>query len=263
MTEILDVHPHYEKKAKQQRQHYFHFLLGVLLPLINWHRNNNDSVVVETCKIFDKHIHALQIPNLTIVKDIDNPTKIIRGYDTNGITPYPVTSIKSASNWLVERAQSRLPYKILIINRGKPDDFYKSSEYDPVVVGKNSAGNERRSIPNFADLCSKLSYLNPKIVELEECDLFTQVSLFNAADIIIAQHGASLTNLIFCKPETVVIEIRSNFQDKKDHQGKAYEKLSHAMGLMKHIRIKKDSEHSPINIDSVMDAVKYALITLL
>lgn len=257
MTEILSINPYWEKTAKSTRQHYYHFLLGVLLPLINWHKNHNESAVIESCKIFDKYIHALQIPNLTIVEDIDNPTKIIRGYDYP--PEYDVASIKSASNWLIDRVQPIPSTKFLLINR-TTNDFYKSSEYLPVVAGNTKNGSERRSIPNFEEICNRL---NTESVELENYDLFSQVALFNSADIIIAQHGAALSNLAFCKPETVVIEISSDFRDKKEYQGKHFSNLSHAMGLMKHIRIKQDSEHSPINIDSVMDAVKYALMTLL
>ena len=34
-----------------------------------------------------------------------------------------------------------------------------------------------------------------------------QITLFNNAKIIIAQHGAGLFNLIYCKPNTKIIEI--------------------------------------------------------
>ena len=41
-----------------------------------------------------------------------------------------------------------------------------------------------------------------------ELSFFEQIYLFNNAKIIIGAHGAAFTNLVFCKPDTKVIEIR-------------------------------------------------------
>ena len=43
--------------------------------------------------------------------------------------------------------------------------------------------------------------------------IIEQVALFNQAKIIVAAHGSSLVNLIFCNPGTKVIEI---FQKRSD-----------------------------------------------
>ena len=40
-----------------------------------------------------------------------------------------------------------------------------------------------------------------------------QVKIFNSAKLIVAMHGAGLTNLLFCKNKTKVIEITKNFVD--------------------------------------------------
>ncbi|MBI2352787.1 glycosyltransferase family 61 protein [Candidatus Dependentiae bacterium] len=48
---------------------------------------------------------------------------------------------------------------------------------------------------------------------LSKLPLLEQIALFHNAKIIVAAHGTGLTNLIFCKPETTVIEI---FQTKSD-----------------------------------------------
>lgn len=42
---------------------------------------------------------------------------------------------------------------------------------------------------------------------LATLSILEQIELFNGADIIVAAHGAALTNILFCKPNTHIIEI--------------------------------------------------------
>lgn len=46
-------------------------------------------------------------------------------------------------------------------------------------------------------------------VHLEDYDFPTQISIFSKAEIIVAPHGAGLTNLVWCEPKTIVLELFS------------------------------------------------------
>ena len=46
-----------------------------------------------------------------------------------------------------------------------------------------------------------------KVVCLEGCSFAEQVGLFASASVIVAMHGAGLTNLVFASPGTQVIEL--------------------------------------------------------
>ena len=46
-------------------------------------------------------------------------------------------------------------------------------------------------------------------IELEELSLSAQIALFAGAEAVVAPHGAGLTNLIWCAPQTKVLEIFS------------------------------------------------------
>jgi tetratricopeptide (TPR) repeat protein len=46
-------------------------------------------------------------------------------------------------------------------------------------------------------------------VLLESMDLNEQIALFASAKVIVAPHGSGLTNIMFCKPGTKVIELMS------------------------------------------------------
>ena len=47
-----------------------------------------------------------------------------------------------------------------------------------------------------------------KAIKVGKYNFVNQITLFSNADIIIGPHGAAFTNLIFCKPNTKVIEIK-------------------------------------------------------
>ena len=48
------------------------------------------------------------------------------------------------------------------------------------------------------------------VVQPERLALSVQIALFANADIIVAPHGAALTNIVFCRPGTALIELQMN-----------------------------------------------------
>ncbi len=101
------------------------------------------------------------------------------------------------------------------------DDYYVKSNYEIILIERkipinfsNSItqfrGGERRLIFNHEELKNKLNEKYPlkfKNVILEDLDMFEQYNIFRNAKIIIGQHGAGLTNIFFCNPDTKIIEI--------------------------------------------------------
>jgi capsular polysaccharide biosynthesis protein len=60
---------------------------------------------------------------------------------------------------------------------------------------------------NLAAVEARLETLGFASAFLEDLSPGQQIDLFRAADIIVAQHGAGLANLLFCVPGTRVIEL--------------------------------------------------------
>lgn len=66
-----------------------------------------------------------------------------------------------------------------------------------------------RQIINEADLIQCLDKQGFTVITLDEYNVQEQAQLFANAEVIVAPHGAALTNLVFCQPQTTVLELFS------------------------------------------------------
>ena len=78
-----------------------------------------------------------------------------------------------------------------------------------------------RSIQNEDEIKRFLSSQDYEIVRLSEYSFQDQVSIFNQADNIIGLHGAGFANVVFSRPNTKIIELKT-----KTHLGKEIENLA-------------------------------------
>jgi len=67
----------------------------------------------------------------------------------------------------------------------------------------------RRQILNEEEVFNCLSEFGFTRIYLEDYNLATQISLLSNAEIIVAPHGAGLTNLVWCNSTARVLEIFS------------------------------------------------------
>lgn len=47
------------------------------------------------------------------------------------------------------------------------------------------------------------------IIDPQQLTFRDQISVLQSAEVVVAIHGASLTNIVFCEPQTLIIELRS------------------------------------------------------
>ena len=100
----------------------------------------------------------------------------------------------------------------------KINNFYRHLFLDPnakqtknIYISRNDSKN--RSITNEKDVVNYLKKFDFEVYELSKISFLEQIKIFCEAKIIVSMHGAGLTNLIFCKPETTVIEIAADFYE--------------------------------------------------
>ena len=155
-------------------------------------------------------------------------------------------------------------YRILLVQRGQ-DKYYENGCRDRTSVYQ-TAGSDRRSIANHGALAAALvDKYGPACVSniiLEQSSIYYQYHMFFNAQVVIAQHGASLANIFFMShtngtpalPQKHIIEISPPWSRQYAH----FRNLAD-FSRVAHVSIEQEQDHSAVDIDRVMDAVKNAL----
>jgi len=84
----------------------------------------------------------------------------------------------------------------------------------------------KRSIANFDEMVAALAPEGFEVIVAEKLTVAEQIETFASAECVIAPHGAGLSNLVFCRPGTRVIEIIS-----ADYRTRLYGDIAADCGL--------------------------------
>ena len=82
----------------------------------------------------------------------------------------------------------------------------KVPEFKPKIYIRRGDANYRK-ILNEADLISNLRKHDFEIINPQHFEILEQMKIFSNAKVIISPHGSNMSNLIFCKKGTKIIEI--------------------------------------------------------
>ena len=89
----------------------------------------------------------------------------------------------------------------------KKIDRHNSQTPKRIYISRSQARG--RLVINEDQVIDLVSQFGFQTIVLEKLSVLEQISLFANAEAIISPHGSSLTNLVFCNPSTVVIELFS------------------------------------------------------
>ncbi|OCR00876.1 hypothetical protein BCD67_24455 [Oscillatoriales cyanobacterium USR001] len=88
-----------------------------------------------------------------------------------------------------------------------PEKGTQIDKFKRIYISRNLAAY--RKLVNEKDVLNFLDRWGFESVKLETMSLAEQASCLASAEVVVAPHGAGLTNLVFCNPGTKVIEIFS------------------------------------------------------
>lgn len=268
--------------------HYYHFLLGFVIPLLEerefiWNKKKYSSIHSPSFGPMNRLLEELDLPGLQIA-----PASRSRGILTRIMTRWlgrrgfklhiPCGDFRS--KMFLPGRDGYFRYSREVFQQTKntvrellhqhweravhlADQDYAATSKRILLVQRGVAPKDdqdrnstRRSIPNMAEIAAAIdhAYGGCVVIELENCSLAQQVALFGQADAIIAQHGAALSNLVWARPTTKVVEIHPATFDMRKQRLDHFGYLCRCMGLA-HERVHQDTAHAPTPPQSVVAAL--------
>jgi hypothetical protein len=242
--------------------HYFHFLLGFLPPLLLHQQTHQPSrkILIRSCGPFDAHLADLRLRNTIIIPDpelrrlagsglYDVDRKF--GYDTP--KAYDRQIFANLRNAVLARLNivAPPPHDLLLINRGASPAYYQSDQ-----VAQKGSANLRRTVPNTAAIHAHLLAAghHATIAELETMPFRDQIGLFLAHRRVIAQHGAALANMVWMAPGAAIIEIRPKTAILPRF-AECFRRLAECLGH-RYTLVDQNTPHAPVPPVRIIEALQ-------
>jgi hypothetical protein len=210
------------KKPGGNLWHYGHFIHDFIMPVILYINTQNNIVIKNIYLITEDSSHELGTFNRTANKILGVSVKNIKKEECTNI---PIVTLyseyygpysNSQFKYIIPHVKSKMKfsesyYKVILIERGVTN-----------LKGNNvDTGSNRRFISNHEEIKNMLTRRYNKLfinVILENLCIEKQVSLFMNAEIVIGQHGAGLSNIIWMNSKnSTIIEIPPYLTDTFKH----------------------------------------------
>ena len=250
-------------------QHYYHFLLGLLVPLVNFIIDDEDfrkrvGLYLRSSGPLDRIVTELDLEDIHILPPERHqemqgqrllPLRLVnlKGLDTED--RFDPVIFRRVSRFVRDRLQPEvlrtvqsLPPRdprVLLIRRDEPEQFYSTA-----AAEIKTAGAQRRSISNHAEIRRAVErVVGPCLeVDFERATLAEQIALLSWAKVIVAQHGAALANLIWSNPPAHVIEIVPRPMQPRVERLQTFGRLAAGLGLTHEI-VWQDDLHGPVDAE--------------
>lgn len=195
---------------------YYHFTLECLPKLFLMRDYVNTSTVIFPSKHSSYHKQWFKILGVNNIKYI-NENEVVKttlalsttfaARDLNhhtAITP-------EFRNWVLSKIENK-----------------ESVSLKKILIGRSKANY--RTLVNNNDVIQLLTKYGFTYVEMEDFSVEEQIKLFYNAEQIVSVHGAALTNIAFCKPDTNIVDLMHN-----DFKQLCFLKLAIVLKLKYHI----------------------------
>lgn len=235
---------------------FFHFLIGYLAPTLYalCDAELEGPLGVRSVGTLDRLWEQCQVPRIQVIApdafdQVAEQAQVrlaARGFDSpqaHAAAPWPMVRRAVTSAFGVDFGEDERPAgrRILLVERS-------GAAPGSGELGDRS-GAARRSLPNADEIADALRSLGDlRIQAMEELTLVEQMHAFRDADVIVAQHGAALGNMLWTRPGTRLVEIVT--PEKVNVFANFLDALRTDV-----IQIGQDDGHAPVDVDAVVTAV--------
>ncbi len=241
-------------------QHFYHFLLGYLMPLtLLVDKGTISSVGVRDCGPMNRWFEPIrQLVNLEIMST-GSVLRDFAGKHKRSVVLRPMDDPRTFLTRDLERfthlyrelvevpSSQALATTTMILDRTYADPYYNSAASEA-----RQSGAERRSIPNLHQVRERLgSAGNVAMLDASALSPREQVLQFSGTRTLIGQHGAGLANLIWMPRGGLVIEIQP---PRQSNTVRIFQDLATACG-QRYVVIPQESDHSAVDPDVIAQAL--------
>ncbi len=194
---------------------YWHWLFDVLprLNILNQFKDIAEEIDYYLFPSLDRKFQkeTLDIMNIPLNKRLSS--KNFRHIDSKKIIvsshPYTLLNDPNLDSLQIPIWISDYLKKIFLKDRflNKSSNDFPSKVF---INRKDGTTKKWRYIINESDVESNLEKKGFKSLTLENYSFLDQVNIFNNAKEVVGLHGAGFANIVFCKPNTKILELRSN-----------------------------------------------------
>ena len=182
---------------------YWHWLFEVLPRIFIYEKfysiNELDKILVPSLEE-NFQIQTLSLLEINIKNVIDsNFYKHIKTKELYATNNSIVFDIEKVPFWIISELRNRFLKKIR-----------KNHKFDKIYIDRSDSKGSKffRRIINEKEIINFLVNKNFKIIKLSEFSFLDQISIFNNAKYIVGLHGAGFANVVFCKKNTNILEIK-------------------------------------------------------
>lgn len=148
-----------------------------------------------------------------------------------------------------ERFLPPIPHRdmVTVLDRRPPPSFYLDGRAE-----KKGGGSTRRSISNLGQLTEHISAdRTATLIDFEGMAPAAQLQIINQTDVLVGQHGAGLTHLLFLHDDAVLVEL-NNRNTPLEH----FKKLSRGIGR-EYREVLLDGAHVTLSADEIEETFRH------
>lgn len=247
-------------------EHFYHFFHGYFVPAVLWQeRTQHRQFAVRDCgpmnPWFDLLAEDTELeylpPGVMLQRVLSNRQEhtILRSWDDP--TRFHRASLRRFATVVTQRVGGSLPQSaqgqpsITVLDRGASADFYLQS-------GSESYGSAslRRSVPTMDEVAEALTGIgNVTVADAAALTPTEQVRLFRGTDLLVAQHGAGLSNIVWLPDDASVVEIQPPLPPTIRE---IFRNLS-AIRSVNYGTVSQHHDHAPVDVSQVTQTARALL----
>ena len=247
-------------------EHYYHFFFGYFMPLVLWQEKTGcQEFTVRDCGPMNPWFDLLRnetdlefmTPGVMLQRVLTHrqEMQILHGWDDplrfhkKSLELFSTTILNRVG--INSRAQNLGEKRITVLDRKPSPEFFLADKSEV-----HASGSNWRSMPNTERIAETLQPLGKvTLVDAAAMSPADQVRLFGETDVLVAQHGAGLSNIVWLPKGAAVLEIKPPLAPVINE---IFANLASACGI-DHGSIDQADEHAEVDPNDVRIAVESLL----